>query len=74
MEGISNVHDLHYWSMDGEYNILSVHIIVNSQLNMEEIIKLKLEIKSELKELNIQHSTIEIEQEKESCEFIDNCC
>jgi len=74
IDGVKSVHDLHLWTMDGEYNISSVHIVVKMGLDNAAIIELKHEIKEKLKTYNIQHSTIEIEQEKEECEFSDNCC
>lgn len=67
--GVKDIHDLHIWTMDDEYNILSVHVITNENA---EIQKVKNVIKDMLKSLHIQHSTIEIETETENCELI-NC-
>lgn len=67
--GVKDIHDLHIWTMDDEYNILSVHVITNENA---EIQKVKNVIKEMLKSLHIQHSTIEIETETENCELI-NC-
>ena len=27
VEGVSSVHDLHLWIMDGQYNIMTVHVV-----------------------------------------------
>jgi cobalt-zinc-cadmium efflux system protein len=70
---ISNVHDLHVWSMDGELNILTVHLVLRNELTAADIINLKSEIRQELKEHNIQHSTIEFEWADEHC-GLEECC
>lgn len=70
-QGVESLHDLHIWTMDGEYNILSVHIVVKPNLDKSAIIKLKADTREELKRLNIQHATIEIDQEGEHCGTCD---
>lgn len=70
-QGVESLHDLHIWTMDGEYNILSVHIVVKPDLDKSAIIKLKADTREELKRLNIQHATIEIDQEGEHCGTCD---
>lgn len=66
-EGVINFHDCHTWTMDGQYHILSVHLVVNN-LKMNELEKVKEEVKSRLKELGIDHSTVEFEQEGMDCD------
>lgn len=70
-QGVESLHDLHIWTMDGEYNILSVHIVVKPDLDKSAIIRLKADTREELKTLNIQHATIEIDQEGEHCGTCD---
>jgi len=72
-DGVNNVHDLHVWSVDGNYNVLTVHIVLNSKLEMEKLAELKAEIRDSLKEKGIQHATIEFETADESCCF-KKCC
>jgi cobalt-zinc-cadmium efflux system protein len=67
VKDVNDVHDTHIWSLDGENNILSTHIIINDNLKSEDIKKLKKEIKELLKNDGIQHPTIEFEFEKEQC-------
>jgi cobalt-zinc-cadmium efflux system protein len=74
IEGIESVHDLHLWTMDGEFNISSVHIVVAINLDNSGIIELKKQVKEIMKKFNIQHSTVEIEQNEETCEYSENCC
>ena len=70
---ISDVHDLHIWSVDGEYNVLTVHIVLNENMQQEKLTDLKHKIKSRLHDFNIQHVTIEFEMKDEMCE-LEKCC
>jgi cobalt-zinc-cadmium efflux system protein len=74
VEGIESVHDLHLWTMDGEFNISSVHIVVGTPQDSPGITRIKNQVKQLMKQFNIQHSTVEIEQREENCEYSDNCC
>ena len=68
---IDNFHDFHVWSMDGEYNILTVHLVLNENLSMDRINELKLAVKDNLISQGIDHVTIEFENKREKCELID---
>jgi len=70
---ISDVHDLHIWSVDGEYNVLTVHIVLHENMQQEKLTDLKQKIKSRLHDFNIQHVTIEFEMKDEMCE-LEKCC
>lgn len=65
---IKNIHHVHIWSIDGENNYLTMHVVINNDLTNNEIIELKNNIKHILKDKNIYHATIEIEYEKEKCD------
>jgi cobalt-zinc-cadmium efflux system protein len=69
---ITGIHDLHLWSMDGLFHVLSVHVTVARDMTLQETKMLKSEIRICLEKLGIQHSTVEIEQEDEICE-LNNC-
>ncbi len=69
IEEIIDFHDLHIWSLDGQFNILSIHTVVNRSFEIDQIPALKLKIREGLKPLNIHHATIEIDLEKEDCNF-----
>ena len=73
VEGVENVHDLHIWSVDGNYNVLTVHVVLGKSLEMEKLAELKMQIRDTLKEKGIQHATIEFEALNESCIF-EKCC
>jgi len=71
--GVESVHDLHVWSVDGTYNVLTVHVVLNNSLEMEKLAELKAVIRDSLKEEGIQHATIEFETSDERCVF-EKCC
>ena len=62
--GVIDVHHIHLWSLDGNSNYATMHIITDSKNQS----LLKEEIKNELKEHGIAHTTIEIENKKEKCQ------
>lgn len=62
---IQNFHDLHLWSMDGSYNVLTVHVVKNSDVTGGE---LKGKIRHDLEHLGVNHATIELEEPGEHCE------
>lgn len=73
LDNVEDVHDFHIWSLDSEYNIASMHIVVNENNNMHELqVKLKNEIKNALLKEGINHTTIEFETNDESCEPCHN--
>ncbi len=72
-EEISDLHDLHLWSVDGSYNVLTIHIVLKNTLDFENLSLLKLKIRKTLETIGIQHVTIEFETKDENCNFIE-CC
>lgn len=71
---VESVHDLHLWSVDGEYNILTLHLVLKKLLPMEELHRLKTDIREKMNDLNVQHCTIEFEMSGEQCDMEDGCC
>lgn len=68
---ITDVHDNHVWSMDGEYNILTIHLRLDKDYKLSEQAKLKEKVRSQLKDESINHITIEFEGQDENCELED---
>ncbi|MEO9475092.1 MAG: cation diffusion facilitator family transporter [Cyclobacteriaceae bacterium] len=68
---ITDVHDNHVWSLDGEYNILTIHLRLDKDYKLSEQTKLKEKVRSQLKDESINHITIEFEGQNENCELED---
>ncbi len=66
IDGIIDVHHLHIWSMDGFKTSATMHIIAKGDFT-----KIKHNLKEELEEHGISHSTIEFETVGEECDDKD---
>lgn len=64
--GISDVHHIHIWSVDGEINYATMHIVTNCGF------EIKQRVRQELAEHGISHVTLELEAEGENCS--EHCC
>jgi cobalt-zinc-cadmium efflux system protein len=69
--GIMDLHDLHFWTMDGSYNIASLHVSVDPGMTLSETESVKSEVRSYLKNEGFAHTTIEIESGDKFCELHD---
>ena len=68
---ITDVHDNHIWSMDGEYNILTIHLQLDQDYKLSKQAKLKEKVRTQLKDESINHITIEFEGQDENCDLED---
>jgi cobalt-zinc-cadmium efflux system protein len=66
--GILDIHDLHVWSLDGEFNVMTVHAVVEKDAIR---LALKKEIRHALQHMEVEHVTIEMEFEGEECAMVD---
>ena len=56
---VKDVHHVHIWTIDGEKNYATIHVVADKNI--------KEEIRENLKELGIHNVTIELETSKEKC-------
>ncbi len=71
MPEVTDIHDCHAWSMDGQYNILTIHLRLDKDYKLSQQAKLKETVRSKLKGESINHITIEFEGQDENCELED---
>lgn len=64
---VINVHHTHLWSLDGDKNLLSTHIVVDDDLENKKIFEIKESIKTDLLDHGIDHVTIEIDFRSDVC-------
>ena len=62
IEGVLGVHHVHVWSMDGQHNYATMHIVARGDSH-----EIKEKIREELREHGIEHVTLELESENEHC-------
>ena len=62
LEGVLDVHHIHIWSMDGQHNYATMHVVTTGQVQ-----NIKQAIREELLEHGIGHATLELETPGEHC-------
>jgi cobalt-zinc-cadmium efflux system protein len=61
IKGVLRLHDIHIWSLEGETDIFTAHIVLDDETLRKQPEKTKQRIKETLKIHHIEHSTIELE-------------
>lgn len=69
IKGVIDVHDIHVWSLEGETDIFTGHVVVKNYV-LQNPDNAKKKIKQELAKHHIEHSTVELESE-EFCSGIE---
>jgi cobalt-zinc-cadmium efflux system protein len=64
---VEDIHDIHLWSLDGDYHVFTAHIVFKKNTSNDIIIDTKRQIHQILSQHLIPHATLEIEFEGESC-------
>ena len=65
--GVKGVHDLHFWTLDGQFNVMTLHVVVAQDQSIDQRERIKNEVKHSLQHLEVQHATVEIESENNHC-------
>ena len=68
LDGITDVHHIHLWSMDGQHNCATMHLVVEDYSS-----DLKRLARDVLRAQGIAHATLELELASEQCNEIQ-CC
>ncbi len=68
IRGIKDVHHIHIWALSSTVNAFSGHIILDQEYSLEELMKIKAELRHQLEHQNIQHITIEVDSHKIDCD------
>jgi cobalt-zinc-cadmium efflux system protein len=61
INGVLELHDIHIWSLEGETDVFSAHVVVDDETLEKRPQQTKQIIKDTLKKHHIEHSTIELE-------------
>lgn len=70
---IEDIHHLHFWSLDGESHVLTVHLKLDQNYDVTQLILLKQKIAKSILEFKLSHTTIEFEFPNENCRDEDKC-
>jgi cobalt-zinc-cadmium efflux system protein len=61
VEGVIGIHDIHIWSLEGETDVFTAHVILDDEILEKRPQQIKQIIKAALLKHHIEHSTIELE-------------
>ena len=67
LPGGGSVHHMHLWSLDGEHNVLTAHLVMHHEMAIDDIKELKFQVRNVLNKFYLEHTTIEIELIEEEC-------
>ena len=67
MEMVEGSHHTHVWSLDGDTNVLTTHIVLCPGAKKEQIRAIKTQAREFAQEAGVSHSTIEFEYLEEDC-------
>ena len=64
---INGIHHMHFWALDGESHVLTAHLELAHNFEVDKLIRLKQQVAKELSSYNLSHTTIEFEFPQETC-------
>jgi cobalt-zinc-cadmium efflux system protein len=59
INGVEDILDFHYWSIDGENHIVTLHLIVSHDTSLKDQLKIKQGVRDVLTDKKTRHITIE---------------
>ena len=65
VDGVLNAHHLHLWTLDGEYHLASVHLVVDEARDMDSLTQLKNRVREVLHDAGVEHATLELETQRD---------
>jgi cobalt-zinc-cadmium efflux system protein len=57
MNNVEDVHDVHAWSLDGKYHVLSLHVVISQIPDQETLVQLKNQIREQTRKIFWQRVT-----------------
>lgn len=67
IDGVQSTHHTHVWSLDGEHNVLTTHLVVREDAGKDDLIRIKRSVREAVEDLSLEHLTIELEYSDEDC-------
>lgn len=71
LHNVVSTHHTHIWSLDGEHHVLTTHVVVEPMIERSRVLDIKKAIHNIVADLDIIHTTVEIEFADEAC-FLDD--
>ncbi|HHG86117.1 MAG TPA: cation transporter [Bacteroidetes bacterium] len=70
LEGVVGIHDMHLWTLDGQYNVATMHMAVARPVSLADAESVKDRAREVLENYEIVHATIEVETCDADCDYI----
>jgi cobalt-zinc-cadmium efflux system protein len=64
--GALSAYHTHIWSLDGEKNLLNIHLVVSDDIKRSEIINMKRKVRETAAKMGMEHVTVEIDFQSEA--------
>lgn len=71
MDMVNGIHHTHVWSLDGEENVLTTHIVLGLNAKKDQIRNIKNKVRELTKQHGLSHTTIEFEYLEDDCSMSD---
>jgi len=65
INGVVGMHDIHIWSMEGETDIFTAHVVLDDETLKKQPEEIKQTIRETLLNHHLEHSTIELESQRQ---------
>lgn len=73
LDGVQTTHHTHVWSLDGEHQVLTMHVVVSPSAAKEDVVRIKTQVREMSQRFHPAHLTIEIDYADEDCSMNDLC-
>lgn len=67
LPSVLSSHHTHAWSLDGEHHVLTTHLVIPAATSRQDVIQVKRDALALMAQVDLEHTTIEIEYEDEDC-------
>ncbi|MBW2638137.1 MAG: cation transporter [Deltaproteobacteria bacterium] len=74
IEHVMATHHAHIWSLDGEHNVFTAHLVIDRELSPSVYQEIKDKVRDVTRKYDLYHSTVEIESPGEVCRIPENGC
>lgn len=71
LDMVNDIHHTHVWSLDGEQNVLTTHIVLGLNAKKDQIRNIKNKVRELTKQYGLSHTTIEFEYLEDDCSMSD---
>lgn len=70
LPGVHSTHHTHIWSLDGQRNVLTAHMVVGEKSSKADIVQAREQAQQMLADLHLAHVTLAVEYADEECAMV----